>query len=159
MVKSLRQPEMVVHHVLMAGLSYLALEPMFNYFCVFFFGVIELSSIPLVIVDVFHPRHKAWVEFAERRPHIEQFAFACRALFAFLYLIVRASYFPMVILTGLFVDLKALLGMDAPPIARSSLYIVYFASGALTLLQLYWAQLVVKQVAKVLGFGGKAKRT
>lgn len=35
-----------------------ALWPLYCYYCVFFFGFIEISGLPLVVVDLFHPKHK-----------------------------------------------------------------------------------------------------
>lgn len=53
-IRPLRKPEMVVHHSLACMLAYLLLRDDYsNYYSIFFFGMTEVSSIPLCIVDVF----------------------------------------------------------------------------------------------------------
>ncbi|EEH58507.1 LOW QUALITY PROTEIN: uncharacterized protein MICPUCDRAFT_62352 [Micromonas pusilla CCMP1545] len=50
--KTLRAPEMLAHHALAALLCYWALTmPYMHYYAVYFMGVAEISSVPLVLVD------------------------------------------------------------------------------------------------------------
>ncbi len=47
-VKSLRIPDMLLHHVLFAGVAYLSYASgVFSVWAVLFFGAIEVSSVPL----------------------------------------------------------------------------------------------------------------
>lgn len=63
----------------------------------FFFGVIELSSIPLVLVDIFHPhKQPEWHAFAASHPTIMKINEINRILFAILYNCLRVFYFPKV---------------------------------------------------------------
>jgi hypothetical protein len=63
-----------------------------------FFGQIELSSIPLQIVDLFHPKKSpAWHQYLTDRPALAAINDACRQLFALLFLAVRGVYFPYLV--------------------------------------------------------------
>ena len=69
LVKSLREPLMVTHHVGMALTAMVGLYPLFSYYALFFYGVIEVSGIFLSFVDVFHPKHTAWCACLKHRPN------------------------------------------------------------------------------------------
>lgn len=158
LVPSLRQPAMLAHHVIMCTLSYLALDaPAFLYYAVFYFGVVEISSVPLAVVDTFHPRQKEWTRFAAAHPLVGALSAASRVAFAALYLVMRVLCFPYVMFTGVFADLPRLLALETPPVAPYALITIGAGGLLLTALQLYWGVLVVKQVAKTLGLGATAK--
>jgi len=113
---SLRSAASVGHHVMMALACVIALQPYLLYYVPFqggggalrqvavhravreqvpfFGGVIELSSIPLQVVDVLHPKH--FVEWTER-PRVAQLNAACRVAFAALFLLTRTALFPFVV--------------------------------------------------------------
>ena len=64
---------MLVHHF---GMLFLSCVPVGvfsqghsvgSYYASFFFGVIEISTIFLTFVDVFHPKHKAWYNWLQQR--------------------------------------------------------------------------------------------
>ena len=118
-----------------------------------FLGVIELSSIPLQIVDLFHPKKSPhWNSYKNDKSSNEFFPKLCdsanelcRVLFAILFLLVRGLYFPYSIAT-----------IAAPDFyAEGSLasMVLFVMSVLFTLLQMYWATLVFGQVKKAL-FGG-----
>ena len=68
---------------------------MAQYYTTFFLGVIEISSIPLVIVDVFHPKH--FQDQLATSAFYDALNSNARILFAVAFLAVRAVYFPVVI--------------------------------------------------------------
>eukprot|EP00967_Tisochrysis_lutea_P007849 scaffold9367_cov37-Tisochrysis_lutea.AAC.1 len=53
-------PVMLVHHVGMLGCAVVSFMPYVQYYVPFFGGAIELSSVPLVIIDIFHPKRCAY---------------------------------------------------------------------------------------------------
>lgn len=126
-----------------------------------FLGVIELSSIPLQIVDMFHPKKSPhWYKYINDKSSSGSFPKLCasineasRILFALLFLLVRGLYFPYVV-----------IAIAAPDFyAEGSLpsMVLFVMSVLFTMLQLYWGKLVVGQVKKAL-FGdakpsGKSK--
>lgn len=156
-VKSLRDPPVMVHHFLMAGLALLSLRPLMQYYIVFFFGVIETSSVPLQLVDFFHPRQVEWNAFAKRHKVVDSLNTAVRLTFAGLYVLFRMVLFPAVMLPGVLLDALSLLkshgrpssaGMALP--SPTTLYVIIVAASVLTLLQLYWGVLIVRQGMKLL---------
>jgi cytochrome bd-type quinol oxidase subunit 2 len=134
------------------------------YYAVFFFGVIEVSSIPLVIVDLFHPKHGSWAAFEQRGGDGSRWlpgaVLFSRGLFAALYLVVRAAYFPFVIAFQVNPDIMQVLAMKSTKDDRGLQLMLHGMAVfgiAFALLQLYWALLVVRQVVKVTR-GGSAKQ-
>lgn len=121
-----------------------------------FLGAIELSSIPLQIVDLFHPRKSPhWNKFANDESLTGFFPKLCssanevsRILFAVLFLLVRGLYFPY-----------AIAFIAAPDFYEEGSLpsmILFVSSILFTLLQMYWATLVFAQVKKAI-FGSAEK--
>ena len=158
LVDSLRKPPMVIHHVLMAWMTYLALSPAFSYYTIMFFGAIELSSVPLAVVDLVHPEHKEWSALVKRVPLLASLNTACRAVFVLLYLVVRTTWFPYVMVFHLHADLWECYAMASPPISHRALVIVYVCTSLLTLLQVFWTVLILQQARKLFGPGKKSRK-
>jgi len=127
-----------------------------------FLGVVELSSIPLQIVDLFHPKKSPhWNKYICDDSSTGLFKRLCfavneisRILFAILFLLVRGLYFPYAIATIAVPDFYAEGSLAS--------WVLLILSVLFTLLQMYWATLVFGQVKKALsGSGGKSedKRT
>ena len=125
----------------------------------FFFGVIELSSIPLAIVDMFHPKKQPeWHRYHLQRPGLVKLNELARYVFALLYMIMRMGYFPYVAL-GQVIPL-GLQQLKDPKYenAKGPVMCMLVFSGLFTLLQLYWGTLIIKQIKKAfLGDGNKKK--
>lgn len=117
-----------------------------------FLGAIELSSIPLQIVDLFHPsKSPHWNEYANasNKSSTTFFPTLCsavneisRILFALLFLLVRGLYFPYMIVTIAAPDFYAEGSLPSTMLLVMSILF--------TFLQMYWATLVFGQVKKVL---------
>lgn len=113
-----------------------------------FLGTIELSSIPLQIVDLFHPKKSPhWNKYANDKSLTGFFPKLCasaneisRILFAILFLLVRGVYFPYSIATIAAPDFYAEGSLPS--------MVLFVMSILFTLLQMYWATLVFKQVKK-----------
>ncbi|KAG7351861.1 hypothetical protein IV203_007909 [Nitzschia inconspicua] len=128
-----------------------------------FFGQVELSSIPLQIVDLFHPKKSAaWHEYMLSRPMLVSINDACRQLFALLFLAVRGIYFPFLVFTIVIPEFWDALGWsmmeDQTKYVLPIVTILTF-SVAFTLLQMYWAVLVVNQIYKAMKGGGDKKKS
>jgi hypothetical protein len=153
---------MLAHHfgmMLVGGIAIGGLfhsEPVATYYAPFFFGVIELSSIPLAIVDVFHPKQKAWYEWHMQRTFWRSVNDKARLAFGLLYIVMRIWYFPYVVLFHAAPDFwHALQTPDAQ--GKAALWFLLISSLAFTFLQLYWGRLVIRQGLKILRGGGKKR--
>jgi len=151
-------PIMHLHHLGFFLVSAISLG-MFSYdsmplgvasYAPFFFGIIELSSIPLVIVDVFHPKHKEWNEYLRKSGGSSNLLRSlnkfCRISFAILFLLVRGVLWPYVIGMGAIPDYyKAqIVNPDYALPCRFMVGMAFF----FTLLQSYWTILILRQILK-----------
>mgnify|MGYP006141513543 CR=1 FL=1 len=116
-----------------------------------FLGAIELSSIPLQVVDFFHPKKNFhWYKYASSSTASSPFfQKACsnanevsRILFAVLFLAVRALYFPYVAVT---IAIPDFYKEGSLPSTILLIMCILFS-----LLQMYWGYLVIQQVKKAL---------
>jgi hypothetical protein len=121
-----------------------------------FFGQVELSSVPLQVVDLFHPRKSpAWNKYMQSSPPLQTVNETSRQLFALLFLGVRGIYFPCVVATVVVPDFWDALKWTILHQEQATKYImpiviVLAFSIFFTLLQMYWALLVVNQIYKAL---------
>ena len=152
LVKSLREPVMVAHHVGMCCLAVFGLLGLWTYNALFFFGVIELSGVPLAFIDIFHPaKHAPWCKWLETQPTLSKVNDLGRVLFLLAYFYVRVVLFSYVILTQVVPDTLEVImlpvaerkGWSVPAIAFNGFFGVIFMG-----LQLYWGVLLVGQVQK-----------
>lgn len=151
-VASLREPVMLAHHFGMIAVAAGGVRVM-SYYCMFFFGACEVSGVFLVVADTFHPKHRAWAAAADASPALSALNNVVRACFVLSYMLVRAIYFPYVILTGVVPDMLEML--HRPMSNRSGVSdAALLAPGVLGVcfvgLQWYWGVLLVKQLQKML---------
>jgi len=151
LVSTLREPVMVAHHVLMAVTAAFGLLGLWTYYGIFFFGVIEISGIPLAFVDVFHPKHEPWCSWLKTAPRISALNDALRGLFFLAYMAVRACWFPLVMLGGLVADAWAVIDLaEAKGYSRLTVAATPALGVLFVAMQWYWAVLLIKQVQKLL---------
>jgi TLC domain len=158
---ALRDLPMVLHHIGMfttAAISMGALShgiPIFGFYAPFYFGLIEISSLPLIAVDIFHPKHKAWNAYltsSERPRWVMKLNEISRPLFAFLFIVLRTIAFPYVSVMGV---LKDVIYVTSLPLDQRNnvpnlpLYIMAFLNVSFSCLQLYWGTLLVRQIIKL----------
>jgi TLC domain len=130
------------------------ITPLLTRYTPFFFGVIELSSIPLAIVDVFHPRKQPeWHHFQSKHKAVEIINDISRTSFAFMYVVIRLIYFPQVIFKQVIPDGWNKLQQEENEPYKLAISIVLIFSTLFTLLQLYWGTLVLRQIAKAVKVG------
>ena len=144
----LRNMPMMIHHVAMVVTAALSMgvwsdgTRLFGYYAPFFFGLTEVSTLPLVIMEFLNSNpdlvsSNTWLQ------RIHGFA---GPLFAFLFLTIRAIYFSYVSVTCVLPDIVkvASKGIYVKPLYTMALLNVLF-----TLLQLYWGSLVVQEIIKL----------
>jgi len=161
-VADLREGLMVAHHIGMAIVASSSTRPLFSFYATFFFGAIEVSGVPLSIVDLFHPKHKHWAEYEKTAPRFAAVNEAARICFAAAYLPLRACYFPWVVAMHAIPDILEVINQipadERPHAPDLALYGVITFGVAFSVLQIYWGVLVFKQVLKVLGVGPKSTK-
>ena len=171
----LRDPIMYAHHFgmflvasVMSGL-FCNWENMIGYyFASYYFGVIEMSSVFLTYVDIFHPKYKHYNKWLNAK-HTDERSIklqkilnsineVARLLFAATFLIFRGLYFPYITFRYAIPDL--LVAYETPPdgvpLWTGNFLIVMM--GLFAVLQAYWGLLIAKQVVKVLGGGNDDKK-
>eukprot|EP00948_MAST-09A_sp_MAST-9A-sp1_P001224 g1224.t1 len=155
LVKSMTDDKLMLgHHIVMCFVAYVGMTSFPSYYFLFFLGLTEISSIPLVIMNIFHPnRFKELLDHSKFLSIVNEIV---RVLFAIMFLITRALYFPYVFVGSTLPDLYD-LGIKKQSDRFTLLAAVAVSGIALTLLQLYWASLIVKQLLKMLS--PKKKKT
>ena len=134
-------------------------HPIGSYYAPFFYGVIEISSVFLTIVDMFHPKNKAWFEWVnETKTPLGKFVQTInelsRVCFALAYLLVRCGLFPYVMFTTCLGDFWAasqLNDQERRGVSRWTILAVCALCFGFTMLQINWGVLVARQVGKALG--------
>lgn len=113
------------------------------YYCIFFFAIVEVSSVPLCAVDLYRqlpillklPLHSAINE-------------VCRVVFALSFLVVRCLFFPCLMAFRLWPDMASAYIAGDVRVSMPVFVWMMFASIFLTGLQLFWGYKIVKVVAK-----------
>lgn len=168
----LRDPIMWAHHVGM----FLVAATMCGTFCKwgsfigywyasFYFGVIELSSVFLGFVDVFHPKYVHYYRWLNAE-HADGASKAlqklvhnvnelARMLFAVTFLALRGIYFPYVTFRQAIPDLIEAYKNPPDGVPMWTGYFLIAAMTLFALLQAFWGVLIAKQVKKALMGGGK----
>lgn len=140
-------PEFFMHHLLTFSLAMIGLTYGETYFAlyygVFFFGIVEFSSIILAFVDLFRNNK----ELAAAFPSIST---SIRSVFALLFILIRGFYWPYI----LFFFIRDLISADVKLLALS---LYGFTAVALTALQYFWLFLIAKGAQKQF-FGGKGTK-
>lgn len=141
----LRVPEMFAHHFLAALLCWWSLSgPFCQYYSAFFMGVAELSSLPLVVVDLtsYYP------EVDKLYPTL---GLVNKVAFAFMFLAFRVYYWAkhaLVFWADSVAALQAGTAHDTAIVVGTLLANVFF-----TLLQLFWTKRLVVAVLDLLKGG------
>lgn len=154
--------EMIGHHVGVVFVSFISgfLTNGFRFFAPFFFGAVELSSIPLTIMNIFKSNH----DLAEKFPTTNT---VVSVLFAITFLYVRIilwlplmyDFLYVVFLTGISHPMDFTTGV-IQNIASTIPYCLVFTSGSfLTCLQLLWGFKVVKALLRMVGLFQKSSKS
>mmetsp|Transcript_3480 Transcript_3480/g.5255 ORF Transcript_3480/g.5255 Transcript_3480/m.5255 type:complete len:318 (+) Transcript_3480:59-1012(+) len=142
-------PAMIVHHIavlIVGSLSSLCRNG-FRYHAPFFFGAIEISSVPLAIMNMCKD-HPEWTQ--KRYPRVCKWI---RPAFAVVFLVVRVVLWLPQIADVLYIS--GLLGYTCQTNGcRVAVGMFWWSALFLTLLQLYWASLILKGLTKAFSGGG-----
>ena len=140
--------EMIYHHVAVvissstSGLLYIG----FRYYIPYFYGIFEISSIPLSIMN-----HMKLHSETLQKQHPTLFVYS-RNIFAFSFILIRVVLSPAPkFLRDLFFVMYT---MKATTYLKLYLFVQWCFSSYLQLLQLYWTTLILKGFLKVLLVGG-----
>lgn len=167
LIPALQDPLMLCHHVGM----FLVAATMSGAFCngrmigyfysCYYFGVIEISSIPLSYVDVFHPKYKYYFEWLNHTENVNRPVMKvlhevnemCRIVFAVLFLMFRGVYFPYVTFGHTIPDLwyaynDEVRGLPDGVPMWTGYFLMCFVS-LFAILQCYWGMLILKQIFKM----------
>lgn len=146
LLKEKRNPVMLVHHITMAVIAYLGATCIPMSYLFYYFGVAELSSIPLVIYDVLAQSYRACDDDDDdnkRRDMIKRLRDGFQVLAALLFTLVRVFSFTKVTILNFVPDVLAVL-----PTAGSTkalvLKFLLLSSLLFTALQIYWFSLIVR---------------
>ena len=169
---ALRDLPMVLHHFGMCGTAALSLgvlsngTPVVGYYAPFFFGLIELSSLPLIVVDIFHPKHKAWHAYLtsdERPSWLARINEVSRLIFAASFLLLRTICFPYVTVFGVLADVRQVASLpldERNGVPNLPLFIIATFNVLFSCLQLYWGSLLLRQIMKLFrGPSSKSKES
>ncbi len=135
----LNVPEMLAHHLITAALGYFGLHPYLHGYGLFFFGVAELTNVPLTAYDIFkYMKAAKWQE-----KYATTFTVA-KLSFAVSFVILRLIVWPMTSYP-FWKDSVALLQSGK---AHSNFVVLFFllANVFLTFLQFFWGWKIVESV-------------
>lgn len=136
---------MMAHHcaVIIVGSISAFCRNGFRYHAPFFFGAIEISSVPLAIMN-FCKDHEELT-----KKHVPGLAGLIRPVFAVVFLVVRVIMWAPLIVDVL--KSAALLGMACDTAScKVGIGSFWFSALFLTLLQFYWAHIIVIGIVKLL---------
>jgi hypothetical protein len=135
-------PVMLMHHVtvIVVASMTLLMTNGFRYWIPYFFGIMEISSIPLAIMNTFKDNPK-WVE---RQPGMY---LATRVVFSISFLFIRV-WMLVPRHTTYLRDHYLLWSTSENPVYRNFMSVVWFSSLFLMILQFYWALLIVQGILK-----------
>jgi len=148
---------MLVHHsiVIVLGSVVAFSTNAFRYYAPFFFGIVEISSIPLSIVNVF----KSDKSLQDRFPTTNALfsgAFALSFLYIRVYLLLQNIWdFGKLV----FAMMVSCPGHDLPgtTLCMVPYFVTLICSACLTLLQIFWAFKIIMHLLKVSGVMKKTK--
>lgn len=151
---TLLKPELLVHHLVTGAVMVQCLRPLSDGGGLFatsriaiFFGLTELSTVPLTIVDAF----KSFKDLRARRQGLD---FGAKVTFMLLFLIIRVG----IVTPHSVYFQKDIFEVLATGKAHSRATLAFFAGANCFLvgLQLYWAYLILGRAYKTLVQGDKS---
>lgn len=127
------------------------------YYAPFYFGVIEMSSLFLTYVDIFHPKYKHYYNWLQDgKANEKPMAKLChdanevaRVLFAITFMLLRGIYFPYVSFRNAIPDLWEAYKTPPDGVPMWTGYFLAILISSFALLQAYWGLLISKQVMKL----------
>jgi len=128
--------------------------PWCTYFSVFFYGVVELSSVPLCAVDLYRAIPSLLTD-----PVHSMINELCRTAFALSFLVVRCGVFPILMCTQMWPDMYHVFDAGDVRVSRQVFLWMGFGALVLTALQLFWGFKIVRVITSGNLKGKNAKAT
>lgn len=129
--------------------------PLVACYAPYFFGVIEFSSIPLLVIDLFDQhKHPAYHALLQTSNTLQALHGLCQGWFAVSFLVLRVYYFPKTVFGHVLPTLRqtATHEGDLPEgVTPSTLYNIVGLGILFTLLQCYWGYLLIVAILKTVG--------
>ncbi|CAM9953233.1 unnamed protein product [Ectocarpus sp. 6 AP-2014] len=142
--------EMIVHHALATVMCYFLMRDCYvHYYAMFFLGISEVSSVPLVFVDVFK-------FFPDVAASFEGVNNLLRISFALIFMVVRVVYWPIVAARHLFDTFGSVQAGTVHDVGVVGFFTA--CNLALTFMQWYWGYLIVRAATKMLSGGKKGSK-
>jgi hypothetical protein len=132
--KDLNDPAMIGHHAVTGFLAYFMLAPYAQYQTFFFSGIVEISNLPLTLMDIF----KYFPELANAYPTINSLS---RNSFGILFIILRLLIWP--VLSYSFVKGSIELILNRKSHSNFVIGFFVFSNLFLTGLQFYWGSKIL----------------
>lgn len=137
-VKELRDPISLLHHVASGLCAFFSMHPFLQYYGLFFYGVPEVSSVPLTIVSL----SKSFPFIKEDYPKLHNFG---KWSFGVLFLIIRLVMWTYVSFFY-WKDTVHLLTADETPHSMFIVGYYCFANVVLTSMQYFWGYKIIRQM-------------
>jgi hypothetical protein len=138
-LQEFRDPTMIAHHVVTALLAYLSLNPYLQYYGIFFFGLPEVTSVPLTFVDIF----KMFPELQSKYPTLNSIS---RWTFGVLFILVRIIYWPIVSYSFWTGSISIIATKRSHSLPVTIIYLL--ANIFMTGLQFFWGSKIVSSMLK-----------
>lgn len=141
---------MIAHHILTFLLAYICLHPVLHYYVCFYFGLAEITNLPLTIIDTF----KYFPDLGEKFYYLNRF---CKYSFASLFFIIRIFYWTYITFNMLLFLVPLCWNGNA-----HNIYVIFyflFAATFLTGLQYFWGYKIFFIVMKDFSDNKKKKET
>jgi hypothetical protein len=141
----MRTFDSIAHHVVTSCLAYFGLYPFAQYYALFYFGIAELTTLPLNVMETF----KYLPGLA--KDHSDMYSLS-RLVFASSFFLIRLIFWPMVSFE-LWFGCQDLLRSNQ---AHSNFVVGFFlfANLFLTGLQFYWGYLIIRKAISPRGGSG-----
>jgi len=152
LVAKLRKPDVVIHHICMAIIAWIGTFIMPMRYLFYYFGVAELSSIPLVLYSQLNQSYEQCSHDPIRQTRLRKLRDHMGIVVALSFTWVRAIGFTTVTLREFIPDCRSVLSSLVDVTQRRILHGLIGASLAFTALQLFWFSQIVR-----LALGGSDK--
>jgi len=139
-----RTGEFLGHHILTSIISKFSQTEGPDFYGFFFFGIASASTMTLVIVDIF--RHGP-PYLRETFPAVNTIS---QVLFAFLFLLIRATIWPLVSLVFWYDTVHIIRYPPEISPYRPYLFILLMSNTFLSCLQLMWAKRIIQRLKMIL---------
>mmetsp|Transcript_29869 Transcript_29869/g.45258 ORF Transcript_29869/g.45258 Transcript_29869/m.45258 type:complete len:286 (-) Transcript_29869:50-907(-) len=141
---------MLLHHVAVIACACTCsmLTVGFGYFTPFMFGVLEISSMPLAMVNAFKDNPSLIQKYPGFYRNI-------RLIFGVAFLFIRWYLFFPIMLDFLRLMGMAVILFKGSMIVKSLMVVTWIGSSFVLFLQAFWGQLIIKGIIKTLSLGPK----